>query len=130
MFRGISARTMAKVRGNVGATLTDSCTIQRETEGVGAMGEPLHEFEDMASEVACRLIRAGTKTAGTSNVEGGREATTDRYRLILAVGTVISADYRVVMSDGLEYEVVDVEASLTDAAFVAAILVRARGRNG
>jgi hypothetical protein len=138
MFRGFSSQTLAIVNQNVSVMLTDSCTIERESDAVGGMGEPLHEFEVVASDVACRMIRAGARSTGTNNVEGGREALTDRYRLIIPVGVVtdtngrliIGADCRVTMADGTVYEVVDVEAALTDAAFVAAVVTRTRGRNG
>lgn len=130
MFRGISASTLAIVQGNVSAMLTDTCTIERETAANGNMGQSLHEAEVIASGVACRLIRAGLKSTGSSNNDGGREALTDRFRLILPVGTVISTDYRVRMADDSLYQVVDVEAALTDAAFVAAVIVRSRGRDG
>jgi head-tail adaptor len=130
MFRGLSARTLAKVQQNVNVMLTDSCTIERETSGVGAMGEDLHENEVVASNVPCRLIRAGLKSTGSSNIVGGRESLLDRFRLILPVGTDVSADYRVRMADETIYQVVDVEAALTDATFVAAVIMRVRGRNG
>lgn len=130
MFRGFSARTLAKVQENVGVMLTDICTIERETTGTGDMGQELHENEVVATDVPCRLIRAGTRTTGSSNNAGGRESLTDRFRLILPVGTVISTDYRVRMADETIYQVVDVEAALTDGAFVAAVVTRARGKNG
>jgi hypothetical protein len=130
MFRGVSSQTLAIVRQNVGVMLTDRCTISRESAAVGDMGQPLHEDEVLASDIACRVIMAGSRTTGSNNVAGGREALSDRFRLILPVGTDISADYRVTMADGTVYEVVDVEAGLTDAAFVAAVVMRARGRNG
>jgi head-tail adaptor len=130
MFRGFSSQTLAIVRQNVSVMLTDSCTIERESTGLGDMGQPLHEFEVVASDVDCRVIMAGSRTTGSNNVAGGREALTDRFRLILPVGTDISADYRVTMADGTVYDVVDVEAGLTDAAFVAAVVMRSRGRNG
>ena len=128
MFRGLSASTIAKVRGNVSVMLTDSCTIERETSETGDMGQELHEWEVLASDVACRLIRAGTKSTGSNNVEGGRESLTDRFRLILPVGTDISTDYRVMVGEDY-FQVVDVEAALSDQAFVAAVVVRARGRD-
>jgi len=117
------------VRQNVSVMLTETCTIERETVSVGDMGQSLHEFAEVAADVACRIIRAGTNSTGSSNNDGGREALTDRFRLILPVGTDISTDYRVRMADESLYQVVDVEAALTDAAFVAAVIVRARGRN-
>jgi hypothetical protein len=130
MFRGFSSQTLAIVQQNVNVMLTDSCTIERQTTAEGEMGQDLYEFEVLAADVPCRLIRAGARTTGSNNDAGGREATTDRYRLILPVGTEISMDHRVVMADGDTYEVVDVEASLTDAAFVAAVVSRVRGRDG
>jgi hypothetical protein len=130
VLRGFSARTLAKVQENVGAMLTDTCTIERETTATGDMGQELHESEVVATDVACRLIRAGLKSTGSSNNAGGIESLLDRYRLILPVGTVISTDYQVRMADGTIFQVVDVEAALTDAAFVAAVVVRSRGRNG
>jgi hypothetical protein len=129
VFRGFSARTLAKVQENVGVMQTEKCTIERETTATGDMGQELHENEVVATDVACRLIRAGLKSTGSSNNAGGRESLTDRFRIILPVGTVISTDYRVRMADDTLYQVVDVESALTDGAFVAAVVTRARGRN-
>ena len=122
-----SDRTIALVRRNVNEMLTESCTIQRESGSRGTMGEPVHQFENVATAVACRVIRAGqTQSTSEAGQVGGQEALVEMYRLICPVDTPFTTDDRVVMSDGRVFQVVDVEDGLSDSAFAGAVMVRVR----
>lgn len=121
-----STRTIAAVRRNVNQMLTETCTIQRETGTRGTMGEPSHLHENVATNVACRVIRTGMRTRSQMEQVGGQEALVEMYRLITPVGTAFAVDDQVVMSDGRVFQVVDVEDGLTDEAFAGAIIARVR----
>lgn len=122
-----SSRTLAIVQRNVGEMLTDICTISRETGATGTMGEPLHVLEVVASEVACRVIRARTPSSSASQVVGSQEAMVEVYRLICPSGTAFTVDDVVTLaSDGSVYQVVNVEDKLTDGAFAGAVMTRVR----
>lgn len=120
------ARTLGIVRRNVNRTLKERCTIQRETHTKGTMGEPLHEFEQVAADVACRVITAGERNRTAVMDVGSQESLVERYRLICPVGTLFEVDNRVVMSDGRVFQIVDVEDGLTDEAYAGAIMIRVR----
>ena len=121
-----SSRTLAIVQRNVNEMLTDNCTISRETGATGQMGEPLHVLEVVASEVACRVIRARTPSNSTSQVVGSQEAMVESFRLICPSGTAFVTDDVVTTSDGSVYQVVSVEDKLTDGAFAGAVMTRVR----
>lgn len=122
-----SARTIAIVKKNVNAMLTERCNIERETAMTGLMGEPLHGWETVAADVPCRVIRVGqSSTQSEYESVGATEALVERWRLICPAGTVFAVDNRVKMADGRVYQIVDVDDRLTDQAFVGAVMVRAR----
>jgi len=122
----ISSRTLAIVRRNVGGMLTETCTIQRETGVKGTMGEPLHTWETVQADVACRVIMAGTRNTGDAENVGSRESLVEQYRLITPVTTPFTLNDRVVMSDGRVFQVVAVEDGLTDEAYASCIVTRTR----
>lgn len=121
-----STRTIALVKRNVNAMLTESCTLQRETGATGTMGEPLHTFVNVATGVQCRVIRAKTPNASSQMVVGSQESMVELYRLICPVGTAFLVDDRIVMSDLRTFQVVSVEDGLTDEGFAGAVITRVR----
>lgn len=127
---GVSSQTLAKVRSMVGRFLDESCTIEKMGNSESEQGVPMPEYEVVATGVSCRIIRAGSSMSSSNTVKGGRESLVDKHRCILPYGTTIAADYRIVMSDGRRYEVVDVVDDLTDKAFVQVIINRLRVKNG
>lgn len=121
-----SAQTMARVERNVTSLLTERCTIEREAGTTGTMGEPLHDWEVVAEDIACRVIRAGTRNDSSYEEVAGQEALVERFRLICPAGTAFDVDDRVRMADDAVYQIVDVVDRLTDEAFVSAIMTRVR----
>lgn len=120
----ISARTVAKMRQYVGESLTDACTISREQETRGSMGERLREYALVAVDVPCRVIMQGAGARGARAV-GASEALVERLRLIVAHDVGIQTDDRVAVN-GAVYEVAGLEDGLTDSGFVSAEIVRVR----
>lgn len=121
-----SARTIAIVKRNVDETLTDTCTLKRETGATGLMGEPLHTLELVASGVPCRVIRAKTPSDSSQQAVGSQASVVERYRLICPVGTGFTVDDVVTLSDGSVYRVVSVEDKLTDGVQSSAVITRVR----
>ena len=123
----VSNRTIGIIRRRVNAFLTETCSIKRKAEIRGHMGEPLPDWETVASDVPSRVI---TINRGSIQSEyepvGSTEALIERWRLICPVGTTFAVDNQVWLSDGRKFLIVDVDDRLTDAAFVAAVMVRAR----
>ena len=74
------------------------------------------------SNEPCRLIQAG-RWAATSGQTGGAETLLFEYRLIVKADVALAIDQRVTVN-GLTYDVVRVEAELTDKAFNSALLHR------
>lgn len=120
------ARTLAVVRGNVNEMLTDTCTLQRRTGATGLMGEPLDTFENVATDVACRVIRARVPSQSTTQPVASQEAMVDTYRMEFPYNTVLELQMRAVMTDGRIYDMVSVEDGLTDSAFAGAVVKRVR----
>lgn len=121
----LSNRTAAVVRRSVGGMLTERCTIERETGGVGLMGEPVQSWAAVAEDVPCRLITVGRRNSSETQVIGSRESVVDAFRLICPQDTAFAVDDRVSVGDR-RYQVVTVEDDLTDAAYVSVIVARER----
>jgi len=123
----LSDRTIAMVRRNVSAMLTERCTIERESGATDDMGAPLHDWTVVASDVPCRVIRAGQQRNNTTTqIVGSQEALVETFRLICPVATPFKTDDRVRLADGTVYQVVALDDQLSDQAFVAAIIMRGR----
>lgn len=124
----VSNRTTAIIRRRVNTFLTELCSIERETNMRGHMGEPLsNRWETVAENVPCRIITLGqNSTQSEAEPVGSTEALIERWRLICPAGTVLAVDNRAVLSDGRKYQIVDIDDRLTDQAFVSATVVRAR----
>lgn len=125
-----NSRTVALVMARIAQTLTDTCTIERETGAVGAMGEPLTTASAVYSDIPCRVITTGGNRSNAVQDVGASEAIVERYRLIVSASVVLGVDDRVTVSDGTVYLVVGVEDRLTDGVFAGAVLVRERGADG
>jgi hypothetical protein len=121
-----SDRALARVRRNVEAMLTDTCSIERETYSKGTMGEPLHTFEVVAEDVPCRVLQAGRGYGSNYMEVGGQEALRELTRVVLRRDAEFVVNDRIVMADGRTYLVIDAEDALTDSAFVDAVCTRVR----
>lgn len=125
-MRLLSDRTMAMVRRNVNAMLTDLCSIERESGATDDMGAPLHDWTVVASDVPCRVIRAGQRNNSSTEIIGSQETLVEMYRLICPVGTPFTTDDRVRMAGDAVFHIVALEDRLTDLPFVSAIITRGR----
>lgn len=122
-----SDRTIAIVRRNVNAMLTDTCTLSRQAGITGTMGEPLHTLEVVATGVRCRVIRASQQFGKSSTtVVGSQEAMVELYRLECPYDTTLEVDMVATLSDGSVYHIVGLEDKLTDSAFAGAVITKVR----
>jgi len=122
-----SARTMAVIRRSGGEMLTDTCSLFVESGATGALGEPLHDLELVASGVACRVIRARTPSGGTQMVVGSQESMVETYRLECAYDQALAVDMVAVLDSSAEsYRITSIEDKLTDSVFAGAVITRVR----
>lgn len=123
----VSNRTLAIIQRRVDTFLTERCSIERETGAKGRMGEPLHGWETVATNVPYRAITI-SQTSSTSEAKsvGATEALVERLQLIFKADVVLAVDYRVRLADGRVYQIVDINDRLTDKVFVSTLAVRAR----
>lgn len=122
----VSNRTTAIIRRRVNTFLTERCSIERESGTKGRMGEPLHGWETVTTNVPCRIITISSSTSNQTEDVGSTEALVERWRLICPAGTVFAVDNRVRLADDRVFQIVDVDDRLTDEGFVSALIVRAR----
>lgn len=121
-----SSRTIALVRRNANAMLTETCTLYRKTGATGEMGEPLNTFEIAATGVPCRVIRARVPSGSTTQPVGGQIALVETYRLECPYNTVLELNMRSQVDGGGLYDLISIEDKLTDSAFAAAVVTRVR----
>jgi len=120
---GVSSGTLASIRRRAAGFLSDTCDISRLLATFGKMGESLQEYDNVASSVPCRLVKAGQQSLGLVQVTGAQETLQERYLLAVPHGTSIQPDDRVTHG-GVTYDVVTIEAALTDKVFTQAIITR------
>jgi head-tail adaptor len=118
-------RTIGVLRRRLAASLDQSCTIEREVGAIDAMGAPVHTWQVVASDVACRVIRAGREDLA-QRVAGGAEVMRDEVRIILSHEAVVDVDYRIAIGDAV-YDVVSIEDAMSAEVFVGVVAVRRRG---
>ncbi len=120
------AALRARLQAQLEQMLTDVCSITRQTDAVDALGARTQTWVIVATNVKCRVIRAETKRNIGQQVVAVQEALTESYRLIVPRGTSLSVDYRVTLTDGRVYDVVQVLDMNTDALDAQAEIVRRR----
>ena len=114
-----------QLRTTVNRWLTETAIIERQTESRGVYGEQVHDWETVASGVACRVINAGNSNAGNNQQFGNQELMMDRYKIVMPTGTVVDVDYRITVA-GRVYDVVAIVDDRTDSTDVQAIVSRVR----
>ncbi|MGB1284889.1 MAG: phage head completion protein [Aggregatilineales bacterium] len=120
----IPATAIGALRRVTNRSLTQTCTIERESQVQTTYGHEV-QWQSVASNVPCRLIRASRGTSGTM-VNESQEVMTDLFRLILKHdNTDLTVNSRVTM-DGCTYDVQDIRDDLTQNADVQATVKRVR----
>ena len=121
----LSSKVLNQLRRTTDRWLTETATIQRQTEDRGEFGEQLHDWQTVASGIACRVITAGTSNRGDNQASGNQELMMDNYRIIFPSGTAVNVDYRV-MTGGRTYNVIAISDDRTDETDVSVIATRER----
>lgn len=113
------------IASRVTSMLTTTCAIERQSRSTGAMGEILHTWERIGTNVPCRLIRIDAGQDKQASIVGGQETLTDQYRLIIPAAQTVDVNYRVLIA-GDTYTIIGVQTDLTDRTFNAVLLSRQR----
>jgi hypothetical protein len=121
----LSNQMKAMIRATVRAMMTDRCLIEREANGRGTLGQPVHAWEVVGEDVPCRLITSKGATLPQTDVYADRVTMEDTYTISLPIGTQVSVDYRITVNS-VTWRVATVLDGRTDAADVQAVLLRMR----
>lgn len=121
----LSSQALAHIRRIVEGMMSDTCTIEREQDSRGSLGQMAHTWEIVASAVPCRLITSKGATLPATEVFADRIAMEDTYTISLPVGQELAADYRIKIN-GLAFRVAKVLDNRTDTADAQAVLTRMR----
>lgn len=117
----INSTVLTKLRKQAISTLTETCIIKRKITTRDEFLSQVSGYDQIASEVACRMIGVGTLTNSTVGLAANQESLMESYRLIVPVGTDLQADDIVVIG-GLTYTVVRLLDNLTDQFFAQALI--------
>ncbi|MCU0464184.1 MAG: hypothetical protein MUF38_06405 [Anaerolineae bacterium] len=120
MSVGIGRQAVAMMRRYGRAFLTDSCTIERQSQ-TSEGGYLRGGWSVVAADVACRML-PGTRQDARGVVED-KEVGRVYFKLSLAHDTDLRDGDRVVMG-GVVYEVLQILAPLTDQVFMTVKLAR------
>lgn len=113
---------IAQLRKTTRQYLTETATVERESELRGEYGERVHEWVQVASGVQCRVI---TTSRGDLQTLANQEVMIDQYKIILASGTEVGVDYRIIVG-GHAYRVTSVMDDRTDELDINVIAYRER----
>jgi hypothetical protein len=122
----LNTMVRARIRAIAAKWLKDRCNITVQTTATGPLGEQLDQYVSVQSNVPCRVIKVSMSPSAM--IVGGQESMQDMYRVSVPVGTALAVDQRIELSNGLEYDVVDLETELTDEMFEHALVSRQRAR--
>lgn len=121
----VSPQMIAFIRSMALRWMTDTCTIERQADSVGSLGQVLDSWQIVSTGTACRLITSKGATQPSTTVMADRLTLEDTYRISLPMGTVLNADYRITIGTSV-FRVASVLDGRTDSADVQAVLVRMR----
>lgn len=121
----LSPQILALMKADTERMMTQTCTIERETETRGEHGEPTRTWQIVAQNVKCRLITAKTASSNATAVVMDQEIMEDAYRLCVPVGTALAVEQRVTVA-GAIYNVASIVDGRTNAVDVQAMVTRMR----
>lgn len=122
----INGYVLRKIRAQAEAMMTQVCTIYRQTDAQGSMGQTLTTRETVAAGVPCRVILEDAR--GDTQMAQAQESLTERYRLIVPYDTELAVDMTVaVQGDDRVYQVIAIRHSHTDATDRQATIVVRNG---
>lgn len=116
---------LLQIRANAARWLKDTCTISRDTGTLDELGSPVSGSTIIATNVPCRIIKSKTISSSTAAIIGGAETLREIYKIAIPTTYQLDIDYQIA-SGGVTYDVVNIEAALTDGIFTQAIITRHR----
>jgi len=113
MSIGLTTAELSGIRADISDLMPDTCTIQKVTYTVDAIGAPARSYSTRASGVACRLDPVDSITLTGKEVVSAIKnyiLTEGMYVFTLPHDTVINESDRVI-HNAITYEVVHVDDS-------------------
>jgi hypothetical protein len=107
--------------------MTDTCTIEVQTDSYGDMGELIEGYSIVASGVSCRIIDASKGGEEEIEQQSHRETMVDEVILVVPYDTALAVDQRVTLSDGSKWFVAKLITSRTSLVDAQAIVTRIHG---
>ena len=114
-----------QLRKTTNRWLTETAVIERESNTRGSYGQQIHDWETVASDVACRVITAGTSSSASNQTLSNQEIMIDKYKIVLQAETEVNVDYRITVG-GHQYRVIAVMDDRTDELDVHVLAYKER----
>lgn len=109
----LSSAALAALRAAGAQFLVERCTLERETKTVDQYGGITSQWESVAVDVPCRLIKGGMPI---TQMAGGQETIPEVYKIALAAGQTVGVDYRLSIGANV-FNVISVETALSNAVW-------------
>ena len=116
---------LLQIRTSAARWLKDVCTISHDTGTLDELGSVVSGSTIVATNVPCRIIKSKTTSSSTAAIIGGAETLREIYKIAIPTTYQLDVDYQIT-SGGVTYDVVNIEAALTDGIFTTAIITRHR----
>lgn len=97
--------------------LTDRCTVRREVSATGEYGEQVRRWDEVMSDVPCRVVMSPFDRNQKVDEVAGQESAPEPYLVIVPFDAVVVQAKDQIEVNGRVLRVVQVQRELTDAAF-------------
>ena len=115
---------LAYMKAQAALTMTDTCTIEKQSDVRGAAGEIINnQWTTVATSVACRMITESARQNRTV-VIGEQPTLPQRYTLVMTQGTTIEVNYRATLaSDSSKWLIDNIVSNQTDEVTLQAVVI-------
>lgn len=119
--------TLTTMRNHAESLMTDTCTIEVQSDTSGEMGELIEDYTLVATGVPCRIIDATTGATEEIRQQSDRETVVDDVILVTPYATALAVDQKVTTSDGTAWFIAKLITSRTTPVDAQAIVTRIHG---
>ena len=118
---------LTTMRAHADSLMTDTCTIEVQSDTYGEMSELIPGYTAVASAVPCRIIDAQRGATEQIEQQSDRETIVDDVILVTPYDTALAVDQRVTISDGTAWFIAKLITSRTTPIDAQAIVTRIHG---
>ena len=131
----LNERLRARIEAVALRTMKDRALIERAVQASDVYGDPTgSDWETVAADVPCRVIRANRSTGSAIQETGGQETLEQEHQIVVPRWAAVDIDQRVTVTSAIdgttaEYKVVRITAGWTDEMFRSYVAVRRYGQS-